>query len=205
MLIGLSSFEPQVGKSLAANYFRKKHGFIDTEMSDAICIIAEKFFGYNGDKADPSQRKILQDLGLMGKNIHPTIWFYHAIGLARRKKWGLSSESFISPSFLFYYNLQPMIEEIEKKGIDEFMEGEDVIMGGVRGPKEADEILKIGGKVYVVTRDDGKTKYAQQQHEVESKLVGYDKFTGVIENNGTIEELYEKIDNIVKETKDGLV
>lgn len=207
MLIGVSSLQPQVGKSEVVNHLKRKHGFINTEMSDAICIIAEKFFGFNGDKSDPAQRKILQDLGFMGKQHYPTMWFYHALGLARRKKWGLATDSLISPSFLLHYNLQPIMEEIEEKGIDEFMEGGDIVMGGVRSPGEADEILKVGGKVYLVVRETGEhetkikavmDKIDKGVHAVESQLAHYEKFTGVIYNDGTIEELQQKIDSIIK-------
>lgn len=198
MLIGLSSFKPQVGKTEVLKRLKKEHGFINTEMSDAICIIAEKFFGYNGNKLDPLQRKILQDLGLMGKTVNPTMWIYHALGLARRKKWGLQN-SLISPSFLFYYNLQPIIYEIETKGIDSFMEGGDVVIGGVRSPSEANEIIKIGGRVYLITRGSEDSQCYEKQHAVESELIGYDKFSGIIENNGTLEELYAKVDSIIKE------
>lgn len=206
MFIGLSSLQPQVGKSEVVRHLEKKYNFINTEMSDAICIIADKFFGYNGDKSDPNQRKILQDLGLMGKSIHPTIWFYQALGIARRRKWGLPTNGLISSSFLHFYNLKPMIDEIEEKGIDEFMEGGDVVMGGVRSPSEADEILKIGGKVYLVVRETGEhetklkavmDKMDKGVHQVESQLAHYEKFTGIIHNNGTIEELQSKVDSII--------
>jgi len=195
MLIGLSSLQPKVGKSEIVLYLKKKYGFINTEMSDAICIIAEKFFGFNGDKSDPAQRKILQDIGYMGKQINPTMWFYHALGLARRKKWGLPTKNLIAPSFLFYYNLQPIMDELEEKGINQFMESADVVIGGIRSPGEADEILKVGGKVFLVARDTGAH---HEMHEVEKQLSRYSKFTGVIENNGTIEELQIKIDELIK-------
>ena len=204
MLIGLSSHEPQVGKSSIVKFLKKNHDFINTEMSDAICILADKFFGYNGDKSDTAQRKILQDIGFMGKCIDPTIWIYHALGLARRRKWGLVND-FISPSFLFHYHIQPMKDEISSKGIEEFMEGGDVVIGGIRSPSEADEIIKMGGKVYLVTRDPGHAQYAKKQHAVESELIGYDGFSGVIENKGTLEELYETVDIIIGNEKEELV
>ena len=199
MLIGLSSLMPQVGKSEIVKHLKKKHGFINTEMSDAICIIAEKFFGFNGDKSDPLQRKILQDLGLMGKTIHPTMWLYHALGLARRRKWGLPND-LISPSFLFYYHLQPMMNEIGEKGIDSFMEGKNVVIGGIRSPEEADEILKIGGKVYLVVRKQQELiDKARNPHKIESELAEYERFTKIIINNGTLKDLYLNIDMILKE------
>jgi len=199
MLIGVASLYPQVGKSEVVNHLKRKHGFINTEMSDAISIIAEKFFGYNGDKSDPAQRKILQDLGLMGKGLYPTMWFYHSLGLARRRKWGLSTDSLVSPSFLFHYNLQPIMEEIKEKGIDKFMEGANVVIGGVRSSGEADEILKIGGKVILVIKDEKELiDSIRENHKVESQLKGYGKFSKVIVNNGTLEDLYNTVDKMLE-------
>jgi hypothetical protein len=57
MLIGLASLSPQVGKTTVANYLKRQHGFIHSEMSDPISILAKRFFGYNGDKSDPNQRE----------------------------------------------------------------------------------------------------------------------------------------------------
>ena len=196
MLIGLASLKPQTGKSTIAQFLKKKYGFIHTEMSDAISLLADKYFGYNSDeKSDSKQRMILQELGIMGKRIDPTMWLYHAIGLARRKKWGLAVDTLISPSFLFYYHLNPIKEEIHEKGIDSFMEGAHVVVGGIRSPGEADEILKIGGHVYLISRDEELN--LKNQHKVETELSGYKYFTDIIDNNGTIEELYALFEKIL--------
>jgi len=196
MLIGLASLRPQVGKTTIAHYLKRQHGFTHVEMSDPISILAEKFFGYNGDKSDPNQRKILQELGMMGKRIDPTIWIYNTIGLARRKMWGLESSSLISPTFLFYYNVQSTRKEIIEKGIDSFLEHKNLVIGGIRSPDEADEIVKIGGKVLCIVRDIMEEKEIDK-HPVENQLYGYRSFYKIIYNNGTIEYLNNAVENIL--------
>jgi hypothetical protein len=205
MLIGLSSLRPQVGKSTVANALKREHGFLHAEMSDPIVVLAERFFGYDNElKGDPAQRRILQELGLMGKTIDPTIWLYHTIGLARRKKWGLAIESMISPTFLYYYALQNIKEEIANVGVDDFLEGADLVIGGVRSPDEADEISKIGGKVFLITMPEKENQTAEQ-HAVENALDGYTNFTGFVNNNGTIEDLERKVSLIASGQVDTII
>ena len=196
MIIGLASLSPQVGKTTVSQFLKKKHGFIHTEMSDPIIILAEKYFGFNGDKSDPAQRKILQDIGLMGKGLDPTMWLYHTIGLARRKKWGLATNDLISPSFLFYYNLKDIRKSIAEKGIEGFMEGANVVIGGIRSPGEADEISSMGGKVFLIVKNEEELnrKNDKNIHEVESHLFEYGKFEKVLINDGSFEELYNLVE-----------
>jgi hypothetical protein len=189
MLIGLAGISKQCGKSEVVYHLKKHHGFISTEMSDAICIIAEKFFGYDNDKkSEEKHRRILQNIGYAAKQMDSTIWIYHALGLARRRKWGLPIDGLISTSFLYYYHIPAVKKEIQEKGIDEFMEGSNIVIGGIRSPEEANEILKIGGKVYLVSRGE----QIDSDHKVESELIGYENFTGIIDNNGSLDDLYKK-------------
>jgi len=84
MLLGLCSLKPQVGKSTVSEYLVAKHRYTSVEMSEAIEFMAKKFFGYNGNKKDDSQRKILQEIGIMAKTIDPVYWVHQA--LARIEK-----------------------------------------------------------------------------------------------------------------------
>ena len=190
MLIGISSIKPQVGKTEAALFLKKNMGFIHVEMSDSISIIAEKFFGYNGNKSDNKQRKILQDIGYLGKQIDPTIWIYHSLNIALRKKRGLP-ENMIVPSFLFYYNMNYTKKEICKNGFDNFFGTPcNVVLGGVRSEAEANEIVKLGGRVLLINRDGNDN--TSSNHIVESELMHYE-FNDIIYNNGSLDDFYEKI------------
>jgi hypothetical protein len=199
MLIGTASLKPQVGKTAVADILKKDFGFLHAEMSDPIAILAEKFFGYNGDKSDPNQRRILQEIGIMGKKIDPTIWFYATLSLARRRKWGLSSD-LVSPTFLFYYNVKGTREEILKNGFNNYFKGSDVVIGGIRSPDEADEILKLEGKVYRIDRNNDADAMS---HPVENALSGYNRFSGIIKNDGTLEDLEQAIKFLVERNRSG--
>lgn len=193
MLIGVSSLVPRVGKSTVADYLKTKHGFLCGELSEPVIVLAEKFFGYNGNKLDPDQRKILQEVGLMGKTIDPTIWFYQTLNLLRRRVWGMQIS--ISPTFLFHYNLVSTRDEINKDGISDFFNGESVVLSGIRSPLEADEIKKLGGKIMLISNP--RIPVDANVHPVENQLYNYDFDINII-NESTIEKLYETVDNMLQ-------
>jgi len=64
-----------------------------------------------------------------------------------------------------------------------------LVVKDMRFPNEADGILQRGGHVYRITRaaapieDDG----------ADDQLIGYDRWTGTIENDGTLRDLHEKV------------
>jgi len=217
MIIGLASLTPLVGKTTVANHLQDKHDYEPIEMSDPIIWIGQRFFGFK-DKINPEDRKLLQDIGLAAKLKQPDIWFYYCLLQAELK---YKSKSINENILNFTHDrLQSFKSKIESEGLKDAMyeffhsdvqlnginfDGEyvysdrtpakGIIMGGVRSPFEADEILKVGGKVYLVENErvDG----PDGDHEVESQLNDYSKFTGVIKNNGTFEELYYEIDNMI--------
>ena len=114
--------------------------------------------------------------------------------------WGLESASLISPTFLFYYNVQSARQEIIEKGIDSFLEHKNLVIGGIRSPDEADEILKIGGKVFCVSRNVA-AENESDKHPVENQLLRYDKFNFVIYHNSSMEDLYQVVDRILEQSK----
>jgi hypothetical protein len=81
MLIGIASVKPQVGKSTTSEYLERKYGFTGSECSDFIVYLAKKYFGFNGNKLDPDQRKVLQHVGIMGRDIDPVLWIYYSLSL----------------------------------------------------------------------------------------------------------------------------
>ena len=78
-----------------------------------------------------------------------------------------------------------------------------IVVSDVRTPEEIDYPKQNFDNVYSfnIRRsnfEDGLTE-EQRKHYTEIALDNYDKFDYIVENNGTLEELNEKIVNIVKE------
>jgi len=193
MLIGIASLNPQSGKTTVANILKETHLFRHGEISDSVSVLASKFFGFNGNKLESDQRKILQELGICGANIDPTLWLYATMSLMRKKILGPF------PDFVYFSDISIARHIISQEGIDAFFgrtvngKKRNIVIGGIRSPAEADEILKLGGKTIVVLRGDG----GEDDHAIENKLNDYANFSYTVENNGTIEDLKEKINEII--------
>jgi len=203
MLIGFCSLQPQVGKTTASEYLVREKKFLHVETNEAIVHLSTWFFGYNGNKKDPQQRKILQEIGLAGKNIDPAIWTYQALNLAKRRIVGLAIE--VKPIILYYFNLIGVKESIKKDGLDKFLEGNSVVLSGIRNPGEADAIKEVGGKVVLIKKGNLSldTIIKEEYHPVESQLLEYKNFDHIIQNDGTIEDMCKKIDDIVEGETNG--
>lgn len=64
-----------------------------------------------------------------------------------------------------------------------------VILSDARFPNECDAILNHGGLVYLVQRGEN----SQDIHPSEVSLDYYTQFTGIIDNNSTLEDLEQKL------------
>lgn len=213
MLLGIASLRPQVGKSTCADHLVKEHGFVITEMSDAVIYISKKYFGFNGNKLDPSQRLILQKIGKAGKEIDPTLWIYASLWLAGRMNQRISDMR-VKPGYnvnLEELNKELALKDLSFEVISRFRERvtidgfsrlyhggypQNIIISGVRSPNEADEILNLGGEVWLI-KNPRIEDIQGEVHAVESELSGYTKFSKTIYNDGSFNDFYSKIDDVI--------
>jgi hypothetical protein len=63
----------QVGKTTAADYLVRRHGFVKYALADPIKEIATTGFGWDGAK-DERGRRLLQEIGTVGRNYDPEMW-----------------------------------------------------------------------------------------------------------------------------------
>jgi dephospho-CoA kinase len=63
----------QVGKTTAADYLARRHGFVKYALADPIKEIATAGFGWDGTKDDRG-RRLLQEIGTVGRNYDPEVW-----------------------------------------------------------------------------------------------------------------------------------
>jgi hypothetical protein len=85
-----------------------------------------------------------------------------------------------------------VIPELENRGFDCF------IISDVRYPNEAEGIHKRNGHVIEITRKAGGVSVGAE-HSSETAMRGYQNFDFDIENNGSFEEFYAKIDYVLEE------
>lgn len=63
----------QVGKTTCADYLVRRFGFTKYALADPIKAIAREAFGWDGTK-DARGRRLLQELGSVGRHYDPLIW-----------------------------------------------------------------------------------------------------------------------------------
>ena len=83
------------------------------------------------------------------------------------------------------------IPDLETEGFDTF------VVSDVRYPNEGDKILDEGGFVIKVEREEGEVLVGAD-HPSETAMKDYKRFTAVVENNGTFDEYFKKLDAVME-------
>jgi len=195
MLIGIASGCPLVGKTTCSDYLVDKYDFISIEMSLPVMFLANHLFGYDLVKKpkDSKNRKILQTVGYLMKQIEPTYWLYLALNLVSRYRKrdynyninSLSHEAFTYSKTYFCSNFNNHFKE------------NNIVICGIRSKQEVEEIQKMNGKVFFIKRKTDEVN----NHPVETDLNDFNGFDEIIDNNSTIDDFYKKIDFIIKKDK----
>jgi len=63
----------RVGKTTAADWLVERHGFVKYALATPIKEIAERDFGWDGEK-DARGRRLLQEVGTVGRNYDRDLW-----------------------------------------------------------------------------------------------------------------------------------
>lgn len=84
------------------------------------------------------------------------------------------------------------IPENSKQGFDCF------IISDVRYPNEGDKVHKEGGTLIKIVRNDGGVSVGAD-HSSETSMNDYGDFNFIIDNNGSFDEFYEKLDKMMEE------
>lgn len=176
----------QVGKDTAAEYLEKKYpGKVKrVAFADKVKTVAMSLFDLSWEQCyGPKEIKEAVDprYGITPREI------LQGIGQKMREIYPP-----IWVDTLFYTT----IPQWEKEGYDCF------VVSDVRYPNEADAIHAHGGVVVKVVRDAGGVSVGAE-HSSETAMRDYQDFDFIIENNGPIEEYYNKIDGLVGEIEYG--
>lgn len=153
----------QVGKTTCADHLVRRYGFVKHALADPIKEIARESFGWDGSK-NVRGRRLLQELGTVGRHYDPDIWLDRLAGKLRAT--------------------DPV----------------DVVVDDLRLAREVAYLERAGFTCVLVTRrrelvartsDTGRAR-----HETETGLDQLD-FEWVVDNAGTFEDLYARLDRIV--------
>lgn len=171
-LIGLIG-QARVGKDTVGNQLAGSYNFATYAFADPIKEMLETVFGNrfrDGDRESPiewlgkSPRHLMQTLG--------TEWGRQQIHL---ELWVLLAEQRVKLAKLAQARNQ------------------NLVITDVRFPNEADMILRNGGELWHITRND--TAGVDSHISEHADWSGYD--TVSVSNNGTLEELYAQVDALL--------
>lgn len=184
-IIGLGC-TAQVGKDTAAEYLEKKYpGRVKrVAFADKLKKICMDLFGLTYEQCYGSQQikeKIDPRYGLTPREI--------MMGVGEKMRE-------IFPSIWVDTVFYTTIPECEKEGFDCF------VVSDVRYPNEADKIHGKGGKVVKIVRD-GAGVTVGAGHSSETAMRNYEDFDLIIDNNGSLEDYFKKLDTMMEEIYGG--
>ena len=172
------------GKTTAADYINNLGSNRDiirtckTSFAYRLKLIAEESFGWDGKK-DTKGRRLLQEIGSTARHYRHDFWVAHLQGDVRVFCW--NETDFVEDGGTFVI----LIDDVRYHNEVE----------GLRSLEEDGEVDKT-----IIIRIDRDTGFVDN-HSSEHGLDDYSDWDYVIDNNGTIEELYNKIDEILKKEK----
>ena len=176
MIIGFAG-KKRSGKDTIADFLCKNHGFTKFAFGDAVKEVShhllgftkEQLYGNNKEVVDPiigiSPRESLQKIGTeFGR-----IYLHQLFPTLRVSKGTLWTHHF-------------------ERFVDNHPNGK-IVISDVRFANEIDAIHRKGGKIYYVD-----SAYAEHNDSHVSEEIGINsyEYDGVINNKGTITELYDK-------------
>ena len=177
------------GKDTVADYLTEKYEFYKYELASPIKDVCRVIFDFSEEQLYGNEkeivderwgttpRKLLQIIGteLFQEDIHK--YMKEGEFNIGRKIWVLKFKHWL--------------EDINKENIFDF--DLNVVVSDVRMLHEVDVIRELGGTIWKVSNN---RIPLEDNHLSESSLNGF-TCDVLIENNGTLEELYEKVEKIL--------
>jgi len=172
----------QVGKDTAAEYWEKKYpGRVKrVAFADKLKQVCMLLFGFSHEQCYGSKEikeTVDSRYGMSPREI------LQKVGEGMRK---------VYPNIWVDTVFNTTIPPLQEEGFDCF------IISDVRYPNEGDKILSIGGTLVKVLREDGGVGVGAN-HSSETAMKDYNNFDFIIDNNGSFEEYYERLDKLMGE------
>jgi len=218
MIIGICG-EAGSGKDTAADFLVKHHGFVKVALADPMKRFCSEVFGWSKEqlwgpseernKPDPrnlygtplrdplwfpmplTPRHALQQLGTQwGRGCFEDVWVEYAVRVHERLQSGG-----------YAYDQQRGLFSVSttSDGICGMWPKINVVISDIRFKNEINCLKENGAKIIRIRRGAAGLEGAAGQHvsETEQKSLPDKLFDLVLDNNGTLEELYEKLRQFV--------
>lgn len=161
-------YKAHSGKDTCAEYLKEKHGGVILKFADGIYNILYTVQDMMGIPRK-KHAPLLQMIGTdLGRNADPDVW----VKICTNR-----------------------IKEILKENPEA-----NILISDLRFPNEASSLKELGFTLCCVTRKQELRGNIGRDpnHPSETAMDWYDKWDVVIENNGTLEDLYKKVDQLIK-------
>lgn len=178
MLIGLAG-KARSGKDTIAAYLAERYDFI-------VMAVADKF------------KEIFADVyGLKDKQL------YGDLKEVVDPRFGVTPRYIMQTVGHSFRSIDPdvWVKYLEKKIIRTFTFGYDMVVTDIRMPNEAMMIRRQGGSLIKVERDGAQASGGVENHISETALDGWVDWDLVIQNNLSLENLYQQVEQFLKEHK----
>jgi hypothetical protein len=161
----------QVGKDAAAAFLVQEHGFTQMRFADALKDVCSLVFGWSREDMEDASFKQTED----------PFW-----EITPRRALQLIGTDAMRNNI----RQDIWVKALERKIRSTFQQ--KYVITDVRFPNEAEAILRWGGHVIRIDRP-GYSSEDLNRHASETALLGYGKWSGVIQNDGTEAELRDKV------------
>jgi hypothetical protein len=173
MIIGLG-YKARAGKDTIADYLVKNHRFKKIAFADALKRGCMEIFGLTHEQCYGDLKEVVDD-------------FWKATPRYILQKVG-------TECLRNGYDPDIWIKSVQKAVTN----GERWVISDVRFINEARAVSMWGGSVVRVDRSVAGATGGVERHASEVELDSYNDWDVIIKNNGTFQELYDRVDQVMK-------
>lgn len=174
MLVSLS-YKARSGKDTIADYLVQNYGFVKMSFAESLKKASKEIFSFSEEQVNGNLKEVVDP-------------YWNQTPRYILQKVG-------TELFRNYFDKEIWVRSLEAR--IKRSDSKNICITDTRFPNEVDAVKRWGGKLIKVVRDVVPEITGVKQHESEIALESYTGWDYIVYNNGTFEDLYRKIDNLI--------
>lgn len=169
------------GKTLASQYLCEKYGYTKLSLADPIKYAIKEIFDFTDEQLWGDQKEVVDEY------------------------WGVSPRFVMQMVGTDFFRIQlkekiPRIGDniwvmlLSKRITNGLLNSKKIVVDDIRFPNEAEMIHKMGGTLVRIIRSNNNNT----DHHISEQIGESITTDKILENNGSIEDLYHNIDQLMK-------
>jgi hypothetical protein len=175
MIVGLGH-KARTGKDTVAAYLNQEHAFVRVAFADALKTACQTIFGLTQEQVNGADKEAIDP-------------FWNATPRDILQRVG-------TECLRRGYRDDVWVKALERRVKSFVSQGVSIVVTDVRFPNEANAVKQWGGTLVRVDRKTAPT-IGGASHASEVSLANYTGWDGVLKNDGTLEELRDKVRQLV--------